>query len=250
MTELERVDQRRVATRGKATRSGRAAALVELMAWMVLAYAVAAHQTQIIGFLLTAIWGAPSNVPPAVLQHLAYVSPLFPLFLGGLALVRLAIAGRTRESVIFFSAAKLPVDLVLGVAIGAASVAITIVSLRLLSAHVPLPPLDHFPPAMHLYFATIGAVVPGIFEEIYFRGLVFRVGEGLPGALLVLIGAVGFAVWHIGTPAYLVHTFILGLIWAALVAATGRLAPSIFAHSFANAGFGFLLLSGFTITGS
>ncbi len=65
--------------------------------------------------------------------------------------------------------------------------------------------------------------------------------------MLLPVSALAFALWHVGTPIYLIHTFVLGMIWGALFLSTGRLAPSIFAHVFANMGFGLLLLSGLEI---
>jgi membrane protease YdiL (CAAX protease family) len=144
---------------------------------------------------------------------------------------------------------RLPGDLALGALVGAISLAVTVTSLRLMSSHVALPPIEQFPVAMHIFFATVGALVPGVFEELYFRGLLFRVGAGAPKTLLVFVSAAAFAVWHIGTPAYLPHTFLLGLLWGTLFAATGRLAPSIIAHIVANASFGVLLISGYKLAG-
>jgi hypothetical protein len=76
--------------------------------------------------------------------------------------------------------------------------------------------------------------------HLYFRGMMARVGQALPAALVLVLTAAAFSAWHIGTPAYLPHTFALGLAWGALAFATKRLAPSIVAHTAANAGFGVL----------
>ena len=59
-----------------------------------------------------------------------------------------------------------------------------------------------------------------------------------------MISAGVFAVWHIGSPAYLVHTFLLGLIWGVLFVRTGRLLPAIIAHCTANSLFGLSLYFG------
>jgi membrane protease YdiL (CAAX protease family) len=105
------------------------------------------------------------------------------------------------------------------------------------------------PPPVHLYFMTIGALVPGVCEELFFRGMMMKVGSRLPRVAIIVLTAIAFSVWHIGTPAYLPHTFLLGLIFGILANASGRLAPSMIAHTIANAGMGLLLLSGFNIAG-
>ena len=105
------------------------------------------------------------------------------------------------------------------------------------------------PVPVHLYFMTIGAIVPGVCEELFFRGMMVRVGSHLPKAGLIALTAVAFSLWHVGTPAYLPHTFLLGLIFGMLASVTGRLAPSIVGHTVANTGMGIVFLSGFNIAG-
>jgi membrane protease YdiL (CAAX protease family) len=107
----------------------------------------------------------------------------------------------------------------------------------------PVPAAD-FPPHLHLYFMTVGAVIPGFCEELFFRGMLFRIGANTPGWLLVLLSAAGFALWHLNTPLYLVHTFVLGVMFGVLVLMTKRVAPAAIAHTVANAAFGALLLTG------
>jgi membrane protease YdiL (CAAX protease family) len=102
---------------------------------------------------------------------------------------------------------------------------------------------------VHVYFMTIGALVPGVCEELFFRGMLMRVGSHLPKTVLIMLTAAAFSAWHIGTPAYLPHTFLLGLIFGVLATVTRRLAPSIIAHTIANAGMGLLFLLGINIAG-
>lgn len=79
--------------------------------------------------------------------------------------------------------------------------------------------------------------------------MMMRVGNRLPNAGLIALTAVAFSAWYVGTPAYLPHTFLLGLIFGILAGVTGRLATSIVAHTVANAGTGLVFLSGFDIAG-
>ena len=193
------------------------------------------------------IYGAPSDAPTSVLQNLSLVSPVFPLFIGILALVRLAFAGTSFGTLAGFSRSTIGSDFAWGLSLGAVAIFVTVWSMRAVATYAPLPPFNQFPIYFHLYFATVGAIIPGVFEEIYFRGLLIRIGEGMPKIVLLLLSATAFSIWHIGTPAYLPHTFILGLMWGIMALLTGRLAPSIIAHVTANSGFGMVLLSGYEV---
>jgi membrane protease YdiL (CAAX protease family) len=219
-------------------------ALIEVLAWGIFACLIMTNSGRIIGFALQLIYGEAALAPAEVMQNLIYVSPSFPLFLGFLAVVRLKALRINIGELIGFSWRKLPTDLLVGTIVGVASVGVSLVSLRFLSHYVETPRFDLLPPQVHWYFTTVGALVPGFCEELYFRGMMVRVGRDLPRWLIVVLTAAAFAAWHIGAPVYLLHTFLLGLGWGTLVIVTGRLAPAIIAHTAANAGFGLLLLSG------
>lgn len=217
----------------------------ELLFWAGASTALALNQVKIIVFALTTLYGDPSQAPPGVLQNLTLVSPVFPLLLGLAAWVRLTMLSPKGSQLFGFHGASLSSDLLLGLGSGILALGVAVVSLKLLALRFELPPLSRFPWHYHLYFATVGALIPGVFEEVYFRGLLFRIAPRLPRALMLALSAAVFALWHIGTPVYLLHTFVLGLIFGALTISTGRLAPGIIAHVTANAGFGLLLLAGF-----
>ena len=223
--------------------------LTEVLLWAAVAYLLAANTSPIIGEALALLYGDPSAAPAAVLQNLIYVSPVFPLILGILAVARLKFGGQDVMALIGFQRETLARDALIGIAVGIVSIGVAVMSLRFVSGYVAVPPMHQLPVPVHLYFMTIGAVVPGVCEELYFRGLMMRAGSRLPAAIIVVLTAVAFSVWHLATPAYLLHTFLLGLIFGTLVSVSGRLASPIIAHTVANAGMGVLLLSGFNIAG-
>jgi membrane protease YdiL (CAAX protease family) len=223
--------------------------LAELIAWAAAAYLLASYSSPMIVAALGLLYGSPADAPPSVLQNLVYISPVFPLLLGIAAVVRLKLAGDNVWARIGFSGKTLPKDSLTGLVAGIASIGIAVVCLRVASLYMNVPPMHLMPPQVHLFFITIGALVPGICEELYFRGMLMRVGDRLPKAALILLTSAAFSVWHIGAPAYLAHTFLLGLIFGTLASVTGRLAPSIIAHTIANAGMGLLLLSGYSLSG-
>jgi hypothetical protein len=223
--------------------------LIEVLLWAAVAYLVAANTSAIVGHSLGLLYGAPSAAPAFVLQNLIFVSPVFPLLLGVLAVARLKFGGQDVAALIGFHRETLARDALIGVAVGIASIGIAVVSLRLASSYVDVPPMHQLPAPVHYYFMTIGAVVPGVCEELYFRGLMMRAGSRLPKAVMVVLTALAFSLWHVGTVAYLPHTFLLGLIFGTLLVVSGRLAAPIIAHTVANAGMGVLLLSGFNAAG-
>jgi membrane protease YdiL (CAAX protease family) len=225
----------------------RIAAIGEFVLWILLAILVALFQSELVLFGLQATYGSIQDTPVAVLEKLAIVSPAFPSVIGLAALVRLATLGMRLQDVIGFQWQELSGDLKTGLMVGALCVGITFASLSILSRFVSVPPLGEMPAYYHLYFATVGAVLPGFFEEVYFRRLLMYFGRTIPISLSVVISAAAFAMWHIGSPAYLFHTFVLGLIWGALFYRKGRLFPVIIAHCCANSLFGFALFFGLSI---
>jgi len=221
--------------------------ITEMLFWTVVAFLIATHTNDAIIWALTCAYGSPMDAPRSVLSNLTFISPVFPLFLGVIAIIRLKIGGINISALIGYSNKKIFADVAMAAVVAVSLVAISIVSMRLASKYAPLPPFELMPPSMHLFFATFGAVIPGVFEEIYFRGMMLRVGGNLPTAFVLLMSAAAFSLWHIGTPAYLPHTFIVGLVLGLVFIRTGRLIPAILAHSMANAGIGVLLHGGFKI---
>lgn len=224
-------------------------ALAEVLFWSAAAWLLATNSEPIIIFTLGAVYGNIASTPPVVLQNLIFVSPVFPLILGIVAVIRLKLAHENVWASTGLFGRELPGDALLGVFAGIACIGVAVASLQTLARYMDVPAMHMLPPHVHIYFMTIGAIVPGICEELFFRGMLIRVGSRLPTVLIVILSSVAFSVWHIGTPAYLLHTFLMGLILGILATASGRLAPAIFAHTVANAGMGALLLYGYNIAG-
>lgn len=221
----------------------------ELLVWAAVAYLLATNSEALIVLVLGLLYGSVTAAPASVLQNLIYVSPVFPLILGLLAVVRLKLAGENVLAATGLFEKTLPGDAVLGAFAGVACIGVAATSLQIAARYLDVPPMHTMPPQVHLYFMTIGAVVPGICEELYFRGMMMRVASGLGAVLLVLLTSAAFSIWHVGTPAYLPHTFLVGLILGILTVGTGRLAPAIIAHTTANAGMGLLFLNGYNAAG-
>ena len=220
---------------------------IEYLLFCALAVALMYFNSTIIVAVLSTLFGSMGRVPPAVLSKLLFVSPLFPLLLGVVAILRLKIARVNIGQLIGFRRETLSGDAAVGVGIGLAGLALALISLFLLASVLPMPPFAQLPRAAHVYFATLGAIVPGLCEELYFRGLLFKLSERTPAWLMVTGSALAFALWHIATPIYLVHTFLLGLLLGLVVVKRGRLAPAIIGHTLANALFGAWMLAGMPI---
>lgn len=221
----------------------------ELLAWSAVACLLALNSGAIVLFTLGLVYGTPAAAPASVLQNLIYASPAFPLILGVVAVARLKLGGYDVWSTVGFSRKTLPTDALMGGVAGIASIGLAVASLRIVAHFANVPPMHLLPTPVHLYFMTIGALIPGVCEELFFRGMMMRVARHLPAVAIVVLTAAAFSLWHVETPAYLPHTALLGLIFGVLANASGRLAPSIIAHTIANAGMGLLLLCGFNIAG-
>lgn len=228
---------------------GRVLRIFEILVWALAPAVVMYNSGDLIGRILVAFYGAPESIPPAVVSRLIFVSPVFPLLLGVAAIVRLKIGGHRIRSVLGFSKANLAADARFGFVVGLLAMAIGCLSLSIVGRFLPLPPFHLMPPHVHLFFMTVGAVAPGFGEELYYRGMLIRIATRWRPVLIALLSAVGFSLWHIATPAYLPHTFVMGVLMAWLVLRTGRIAPAIIAHTVANVLVGVLFLSGWVPAG-
>lgn len=80
----------------------------------------------------------------------------------------------------------------------------------------------------------VGALLPGICEEVLFRGAIMGVLERRGARYAVVVTAILFGVYHL-TPATIIPAVFLGLIFGLLVVRTGSLLPAILAHTANNA---------------
>ncbi len=88
------------------------------------------------------------------------------------------------------------------------------------------------PAGIILSFITVSAI-PGIFEEIAMRGIVFRGYQNIPFKKAALINGLFFAIWHLH-PQQFLYAFLLGFLFCYLVKLTKSIYSSILAHMTMN----------------
>lgn len=191
------------------------------------------------------LWNqAAGTIPQDLFFYLPFISVFPPLFL-------FVISYRQRRrdpsfQLRIFHQEKLVSDIWRGFITGMFCLIVfyfSLSSLRYLG--VTAPDFSALSLTHHLFFSTIGALIPGISEELYFRGFLMSRFRDLSPTLLIVLSSVSFALWHVNSPSYLFHTFIIGLILGFTVYRTKRLLPAIIAHTVANACAGMLILNGF-----
>jgi membrane protease YdiL (CAAX protease family) len=85
-----------------------------------------------------------------------------------------------------------------------------------------------------LAFILVAVLTP-IFEELFFRGLVFKRLRGVMGFIpSALISALFFGIMHL-TPPQIIYASAFGIFFAYIYEKKGSLLPSIFAHICVNA---------------
>ena len=94
---------------------------------------------------------------------------------------------------------------------------------------VPLP--ETFP--MFLVSVIMFAVLPGIFEELVFRGFLFRAFDRYKPVARIFITATLFAIFHYN-PINIVGPFLMGLTFGYLRYRSDSLLPSIIGHTTNN----------------
>lgn len=96
---------------------------------------------------------------------------------------------------------------------------------------IELPSLDGFGLAGVL---VVVAVLPAIFEELLFRGIVLKGLRSFSPALAVVLCGALFAVFH-QNPAQTVYQFCCGAAFALLAFRSGSVLPTVLAHFINNA---------------
>lgn len=81
---------------------------------------------------------------------------------------------------------------------------------------------------------AIIAILPGICEEIMFRGFVFKFFEGQGKWMAIIISAILFAVFHLD-PYRFVPVLLLGILLGWLMVKSGSIYVSMFSHALNNA---------------
>lgn len=165
---------------------------------------------------------------PAVIHALPLLSAVPPLLL----LLIATVAPRHRP---VWTDGRPLSDVAAGIGLAIASVAIFVGSLTGLQAlGVSGPDLSRFTWDQHLYFGTIGALIPALCEEVYFRSFLFSRLDDLRAPWIVGLSALSFASWHLTSPPYLLHTYLMGVLLGVAYHRTRRLLPVFVGHLLAN----------------
>jgi membrane protease YdiL (CAAX protease family) len=210
--------------------------------WLMLPAALMLSFAGALPLVLGAVYGGLGNVPPRVFLYLPFVSPLLPSALLWMAWMH---SKRNGEGFAVSTPETRAADVGIGVAVGALCILVFVGSLALLRRMgQPAPDFSSLSLVHHVFFSTVGALVPGVAEEVYFRGFLSRRLEGLSPALVLLLTSASFASWHLLSPPYLLHTFVIGLVLGATYALRGRLLPCMVAHTLANMSAGILFVKG------
>jgi membrane protease YdiL (CAAX protease family) len=192
------------------------------------------------------IYSGLNNVNPKIFFYLPFISPLFPVILFLIAYPQLKKSETTEPKLIVTKKDNLAADIYIGVGGGMVCVLVFVGSLAVMrSLSYSVPDFSSMSYIHHLFFSTIGAIVPGIAEEVYFRGFLMQKFSDFKPALLILITSLSFASWHILSPSYLPHTFLIGVILGIIYYHTRRLLPVMIAHTLANMSAGVLILKGY-----
>jgi membrane protease YdiL (CAAX protease family) len=192
---------------------------------------------------LTVWHQAFGGLTPDVFFFLPFVSVVPPLLL--FAISYLQWRRDPSRRLVICTRATLAGDVWRGAVTGLLCVIVFFGSLRVLrSLGVAAPDFSSLTLTHHLFFSTVGALIPGISEELYFRGFLMARFRDLRPTLLIVLTSASFALWHIQSPSYLLHTFIIGLILGLTVYRTQRLLPAMIAHTLANASAGMLIVGG------
>ena len=211
--------------------------------WVLLPVVIVLVFNKLVVSILTLWQQASGGIPPGVFFYLPFLSVLPPLVLLSIWCLRpdrgldpqLRLARR----------ATWAADLGTGAAVGLLCVAVFVGSLKLQrSLGLDSQSLASLGLAHHLFFSTIGALIPGISEELYFRGFLMARFRDLSPTLVIGVTSLSFSLWHVLSPSYLPHTFVMGLLLGFTVHRTQRILPAILAHSLANASAGVLLVKG------
>lgn len=84
-----------------------------------------------------------------------------------------------------------------------------------------------------IIFSVVLALLPAVFEEVFFRGLLLRCFDGVKPVYAVIAVALSFSFYHCSA-AQLVYQFIYGAALTMLALASGSIFPCIIAHFLNN----------------
>lgn len=212
--------------------------------WLLLPLGIVLVFNKLIVSTLTLWHQMPGGIAPWVFFFLPFLSVIPPLLLLAIWYLRQRHDPSLRHRI--YSREMRTSDIGVGAFSGLLCVIAFVGSQKVLqSLGVAAPDLTSLSLTHHLFFSTIGALIPGISEELYFRGFLMARFRDLRPTLLIALTSASFSLWHVLSPSYLLHTFIIGLILGLTVHRTQRLLPAMIAHSLANAAAGLLFIRGF-----
>lgn len=212
--------------------------------WLLLPVGMVLAFNKLIVSTLTLWHQMSGGIAPWVFFLLPFLSVIPPLLLLAIWYLRQRRDPNLRQSI--YSHDMLSSDVGVGAVSGLLCVMAFVGSQKLLrSLGVAAPDLSSLSLTHHLFFSTIGALIPGISEELYFRGFLMARFRDLRSTLLIVLTSVSFSLWHVLSPSYLLHTLVIGLILGLTVYRTQRLLPAMIAHSLANAAAGVLIIRGY-----
>lgn len=84
-----------------------------------------------------------------------------------------------------------------------------------------------------VWWTTVGAITAGLGEETYFRGFLMERLRWLKTGWLIVVTSLAFAFWHLSL-FMLLHTVVIGIVFAVVYWRTKRLFPVILAHTLTN----------------
>lgn len=161
------------------------------------------------------------------------------IFLFIIALTQLRRFGLSAKKMIGFSKERALLDVIYGFGLAIISSAVIAViqgQLNSLFLGKIFNQTNQYP-SFHrwalVWWTTIGAVTAGVGEESYFRGFLMARLNRIKPVWLVIVTSLAFAFWHV-SPFMLLHTFVIGIIFATVYLRTKRLFPVILAHTLTN----------------
>ena len=212
-------------------------------AWFLLPVVIVLVFNKLIVYSLTLWHQIYGQIPAVIFFILPFLSVIPPLLLLSIWYMRSSCDLNPKQSI--YSRNMLMSDIRLGAAAGFFCLLVFIGSLKMLRSYgLGSPNFSSLSLAHHLFFSTVGALIPGISEELYFRGFLMARFRDLPPSLLIILTSISFSLWHVLSPSYLLHTFVIGVILGLTVYRTQRILPAVIAHSLANAAAGVLIIKG------
>ncbi len=109
-----------------------------------------------------------------------------------------------------------------------------ILILERLGLHAPIPQIPSLDGFGFVGVLLVVAVLPAIFEEIVFRGILLRGLKGFPAWAAAMICGAIFSLFH-RNPTQTIYQFLCGASFALIVLRCGSILPTVISHFLNNA---------------